>query len=41
MNKKAFVSLFFSSDKLQVVKLSAARNKVVTFATIGFHDGLI
>ncbi|OGM12693.1 hypothetical protein A3A76_04230 [Candidatus Woesebacteria bacterium RIFCSPLOWO2_01_FULL_39_23] len=41
MNKKAFVSLFFSSDKLQVVKLSAARKKVETFATIDLPNGLI
>ncbi len=41
MLKNSFVSIYFSSDKLQVVKLSSSKKKVDLFATIDLPPGLI
>lgn len=41
MLKKSFVSIAFSSKKLQVLKLNSSKKKVVKFATIDLPQGLI
>jgi hypothetical protein len=41
MLKKSFVSLFFTSNKLEVLKLAANKKKVEVFATIDLPEGLI
>lgn len=41
MTKNSFVSIYFSSNKLQIVKLSSSKKKVEFFATIDLPPGLI
>jgi hypothetical protein len=41
MFKESFVSLSFSSDKLQVLRLNSAKTKVVKLASIGLPKGQI
>ncbi|MGD8744463.1 MAG: pilus assembly protein PilM [Candidatus Woesebacteria bacterium] len=41
MFKSTFVSLYFSSNRLQIVKLSSSKKKVEHFATLDLPEGLI
>jgi hypothetical protein len=41
MIRKSFVSLFFTSNRLEVLKLSSNKKKVEVFATIDLPEGLI
>lgn len=41
MFKKSFVSIFFSSNRLQVLQLSASKKKVKKFASVELPQGLI
>lgn len=41
MLKKSFVSLFFSSDKIQVLEMNSERTKVNKYSSIDLPEGLI